>query len=90
MKDDDIFDFGFTAITEDDLHVVESSRNQVQDLQKQLEAVDNRAQRLYTAMIPLLNNLRNNPEKEYIYWPDRIAKIDAFENKLKDILDADR
>lgn len=88
MKDD-IFDFGFSAISEDDLQVVESSKSQVEELQQQLEAVDKRAQMLYNAFIPLLDNLRKNPEKEYIYWPDRLDKIDAFESKLSAILNGD-
>lgn len=88
MKDD-IFDFGFSAVDEEELQVVESSKSQVEELQQQLELVDKKAQRLYNAFIPLLDNLRKNPEKEYIYWPDRVSKIDAFETKLSDILNGD-
>lgn len=88
MKDD-IFDFGFSAISEDELQVVESSKSQVEELQQQLKVVDKKAQRLYNAFMPLLDNLRKNPEKEYIYWPDRVGKIDAFESKLSDILNGD-
>jgi len=40
---------------------------------------------LYNAITPLLNNLKANPEKEYILWPNRTEKIEAFENKLFDI-----
>ena len=41
--------------------------------------------RLYNAMIPLLNNLKKNPEKEYILWPDRLTKVEAFEDHLTKI-----
>lgn len=86
---DDLFDFGFTAVTEDDLQVVESSRVAAESLEQQLESVDKRLTKLYNAIIPLLDNLRKNPEKEYIYWPDRVKKIDAFETKLSDIVNGD-
>jgi len=33
----------------------------------------------------LLNNLKKNPEKEYILWPDRLAKVEAFETHLQKI-----
>lgn len=86
---DDLFDFGFTAVTENDLQVVESSRVAAESLEQQLESVDKRLTKLYNAIIPLLDNLRKNPEKEYIYWPDRVKKIDAFETKLSDIVNGD-
>jgi molecular chaperone GrpE (heat shock protein) len=83
---DDIFDFGFTAVSEDDLQVVESSRNQVEELQKEKDELDKRAERLYNAILPLLDNLCKNPEKDYILWPDRQAKIEGFKQHLADIL----
>lgn len=86
---DELFDFGFTVVDENDLKVVESSKTQVEELQQQLESVDKRAVKLYNAIIPLLDNLRKNPEKEYILWPDRVDKIDAFETKLSNILNGE-
>jgi len=86
---DDIFDFGFTAVTEDDLQVVETSRTYVQELEQKLEKVDKKALTIYNAIIPLLDNLRKNPEKEYILWPNRVSKIDAFQDKLLEILDGE-
>ena len=41
--------------------------------------------KLYNAITPLLNNLKKNPEKEYILWPDRLAKVEAFETHLQKI-----
>jgi hypothetical protein len=41
---------------------------------------------MYEAIIPLLNNLKANPEKDYIYWPNRYEKLDAFADKLHQIL----
>ena len=41
--------------------------------------------RLYNAIQPLLSNLKKNPEKEYILWPNRISRVDAFEDHLRKI-----
>lgn len=72
----DIFDFGFTAVNEDELSSVT-----VDDLQTIQTRLDN----LYKAMIPLLNNLKKNPDKEYILWPDRLKKVEEFESHLRKI-----
>ena len=36
-------------------------------------------------IIPLLNNLQKNPEKEYIYWPNRLDKVEEFRDKLTEV-----
>ena len=69
----DIFDFGFTAVNEDELSSVT-----VEELQSRLD-------NLYKAMIPLLNNLKKNPDKDYILWPDRLKKVEEFESHLRKI-----
>ncbi|CAB5221597.1 hypothetical protein UFOVP247_209 [uncultured Caudovirales phage] len=76
MKDD--FDFGFT-FTED-------LQDVVTDKSKKANAAEAKAKKMYDAIIPLLNNLKQNPDKPNIYWPDREKKIDNFINKLDNIL----
>ena len=44
-----------------------------------------RLDRLYNAITPLLNNLKANPEKEYILWPNRVEKVEQFETLLYNI-----
>ena len=75
---DDIFDFGFTAVDETELEVVQKVASNAEGTQKRLDD-------LYNAIVPLLNNLKANPEKEYILWPNRTDKIEQFEKKLFDI-----
>ena len=41
------------------------------------------------AILPLLHNLKKNPEKDYIFWPNRTAKIDAFEDKIAKIMNGE-
>lgn len=79
-------DFGFTAVTEDELEVVRIAQEEQVVLQQQLEDIDNKAKALYDAMMPLLENLKTNPERDYIYWPNRYDKIDAFQDKLAAIM----
>ena len=50
----DIFDFGFTAVNEDELEAV-------QQTQAEANNTDERLNNLYKAIMPLLNNLNKNP-----------------------------
>jgi hypothetical protein len=66
-----------------------ASKKIVEEGEATAQELRDRLQELYDAIIPLLNNLRANPEKEYILWKDRVPKIDAFETKLTEILNRD-
>jgi len=74
----DIFDFGFTAVTEDELETVQTATSAADSVQDRLDE-------LYGAIQPLLNNLKKNPEKEYILWPNRLEKVEQFEEMLYNI-----
>jgi len=82
---DDMFDFGFTAVDEDELTAVKALRTTADEVASTAEGTQTKLDKLYNAITPLLNNLKANPEKEYILWPNRTEKIEAFENKLFDI-----
>lgn len=77
-------DFGFIAVTEDEVNSVETEKSEA--LQEQLNLLDKRLNAMYDAVLPLLDNLRKNPDADYIYWPDRVPKVDEFQQKLSDIL----
>ena len=81
----DIFDFGFTAVDEDELEAVQTATKKVESVSTDATAIKDRLDGLYNAIIPLLNNLKKNPEKEYILWPDRLTKVEAFEDHLQKI-----
>jgi len=74
----DIFDFGFTAVDEDELEAV-------QKVSVAAESTEDRLHNLYNAIIPLLNNLKQNPEKDYILRPNRLEKVEPFESHLQSI-----
>lgn len=79
------FDFGFTAVTEDELDSVKLAALAASDTEDYAKELENTISELYDAMIPLLDNLKKNHDKDYIYWPNRVEKIEEFKKKLKDI-----
>lgn len=78
---DDLFDFGFSVVSEDELEVVQNATQS----QEMATSCQERLDKLYSAIQPLLTNLKQNPEKEYILWPNRIEKIEQFEAHIKNI-----
>ena len=77
----ELFDFGFTAVDESELEAF-------QQLEVKSEIADDtqeRLDRLFNAIQPLLTNLKFNPEKEYILWPNRLEKIEQFESFIQNI-----
>ena len=82
----DIFDFGFTAVDEDELDAVKVATTQAKGVDKDLKATQDKIDKLYNAIVPLLNNLKKNPEKEYILWPNRVEKIEQFEDLITEII----
>ena len=83
------FDFGFTAVNEDELESVRMAQQTSAQLSEQIKTVDTRAKMLYDTIMPLINNLKNNPEKDYIYWPNRYEKLDAFADNLYHIMNGE-
>ena len=81
----DIFDFGFTAVDEQELESVQKATTQLDRVSNTASNTQERLDKLYNAITPLLNNLKKNPEKEYILWPDRLTKVEAFEDHLQKI-----
>ena len=89
---DDIFDFGFTAVDEHELEVVQKEQQKAAEVGSEAakaaetaRGTQDKLDKLYNAITPLLNNLKKNPEKEYILWPDRLTKVEAFETHLQKI-----
>lgn len=81
----DMFDFGFTAVDEHELDAVKQAKDTAEKMAVGVDATQDKIDKLYNAIIPLLNNLKANPEKEYILWPDRLKKVEAFETHLQRI-----
>jgi hypothetical protein len=87
-KLDPDFDFGFSLVDENELEVVQQAQQAVASTKTVASATQEKVDTLYNMMMPLLNNLAKNPEKEYIYWPNRIEKIEAFRDRLRDVYES--
>ena len=83
--DNELFDFGFTLVDENELEAVQKAQETVASSSESANATQDRLDKLFGAIQPLLNNLKKNPEKEYILWPNRIEKVDQFEDYLRKI-----
>lgn len=83
VNKEDVFDFGFTAVDESELEAVQKAT----EASTAAEATEVKLQRLYNAIMPLLSNLKANPQKDYIYWPKRVEKVEAFEKQIKKIVE---
>jgi hypothetical protein len=92
MSLDDAFDdFGFSAVSEDELKSLERKLQQeVNQKQAALQVIETtykaKLEQLYKTVMPLLVNLAKDDNKEYIYWPNRTEKMNAFIKKVQSIV----
>mgnify|MGYP001164930825 FL=1 len=87
MADDLLkFDFGFTAVDESELEAVQQITTKASSTEAEVKVLEDKLNNLYNAILPLLSNLKKNPEKEYILWPNRTEKIEAFEDHISGII----
>ena len=84
--DIDKFDFGFKAVDENELEAVQKLSSEASTIAASAEQNEEKLNKLYNAILPLLSNLKANPEKDYIYWPNRTEKVEAFEDLISGIV----
>ena len=74
MKQEDDFGFTFADSTE---------------LSAEVDTATEKLEKLRAMILPLLNNLKKNPEKDMIKWngSDRVKKVDEFIKKINDLVD---
>jgi hypothetical protein len=95
------FDFGFSFIDEElqereaeaqqTIQTIsfekKSVEDQLTDAKVKADNLEYRLELLFKSITPFLDNLCKNPEKSTIYWPDRVAKIEAYKKKLFSIVE---
>jgi predicted small metal-binding protein len=84
---EDIFDFGFTAVDEKELEVVQKTAASAEEAAASATVNEDKLNKLYNAILPLLSNLKKNHEKDYIYWPNRVQKVEEFEDIIRKIIE---
>ena len=87
-------DFGFSAVSEDELKSLERQlQQQVEQKEQELSLTSKtykeKLEVLYKLIMPLLINLQKDSDKEYIYWPDRTKKMTTFIAKVNKIVNDD-
>jgi uncharacterized protein Yka (UPF0111/DUF47 family) len=80
------FDFGFTAVDENELEAVQKVTSEASSASANVQELEDKLNKLYNSILPLLSNLKKNPEKEYILWPNRVEKIEQFEDLITEII----
>lgn len=92
LNDDD---FGFSLVSEEELKAyeeqlkktVEEQSKVVQETAQSAMSVQEKLKGLKSMIMPLLVNLAKDPDKTYIYWPNRVEKIEAFIQKIDAYID---
>lgn len=81
------FDFGFSAINEDELESIKILERKAAETESVAADTHDKLQRMYSMVLPLIENLMQDPEKSYIHWPNRKEKLQLFKKKLQEVLD---
>jgi len=83
------FDFGFSAVDEEELKKLTGAEQETEELSKLLDEQASNAElykdtvaQIEQMITPLINNLMLNPDKNYIYWPNRVDKMKLFKAQL--------
>jgi hypothetical protein len=76
------FDFGFSAVDADELEVLQEAKAEIETTTAAAQGTEEKLNKLYNMFMPLLNNLAANPDKDYIYWPNRLTKIEQFRDAI--------
>lgn len=84
-KKDEVYDFGFSAVDENEFLAYE--RNQHKTVVE--TEVKSKLRQVEDLILPLLNNLLKNPEKIYIKWPNREKIVQTQINKILAITRSD-
>lgn len=85
MKEDD---FGFTLVDEAEIRKYEEELKQ-QITAEQMSAKE-KLEGLKDLFMPLLNRLSRDPERHYIFWPNRVEKIEAFVKTLEKYIEENK
>lgn len=95
------FDFGFSFIDEELQEKEAEAEQKIQEVSSEKQTLEDqlndakvaaddfeyRLELLYKSITPFLDNLCKNSDKSTIYWPDRVAKIQAYKTKLMAIVE---
>jgi hypothetical protein len=79
-------DFGFTFDVSHEEVVKKAQTDRAAD-KSELMKWKSKCSEMHSMIMPLLNNLKKNPDKPTIVWPNREEKINEFIAKLNAVLE---
>lgn len=84
----DNFDFGFSFATEEELSQpkVQTVQTELDDVAQTKEKLEKKIQTLEKMIMPLLENLKKDPDKEYVKWPNRTEQINKFIQSIQKVI----
>lgn len=89
-KREEFTDFGFSLVDEDELRSLErelAAQNQV--VSAEAQNYKDKFDTLYDMITVLLQNLSKEPNKSYIFWPNRIEKVREFKTRIDELASKD-
>ena len=80
----DTWDWGFNAVTLEELDIIQETTSKLEESDAESRELQTRLDAVYKAIQPLLNNLKKDPAKDYLYWKgeERMRQIEAFSDHL--------
>ena len=82
--------YGFSLVSNEELKKTE---NELNNLLKQLDGEHNTTlsalDSVLKIVVPLLEELTKDPEKEYIYWTDRSTKVTEILTQINGLVKSD-
>lgn len=95
-QENKVEDFGFSFVDDPNVkfeqqYLTEKSdlmvaKAEITHLNKTIGFYRQKNVELLSVVEKFLDKLKDTPEKEYIYWPNRVEKIDEFKDYLNDIM----
>lgn len=83
LKENSVSAFGFSFKSEEELK--EPENRLLEDKNRELE----RLKKVMEMVMSLLSSLKNQPEKTYVYWPNRTEEINRLLAEINDVGQSD-
>lgn len=87
MRDE--FDFGFSAVDQEELASVTNARDETDGVRQNLTDLMDRFDRYHARVSDFIDKLCANPERDTIYWPNREERARDFLRLLTAIKEGD-
>lgn len=86
------FDWGFSLVDESELKeneraLAEQLKTTTAASKQAVASQQTKLEQLRSMIMVLLDNLSKEPSKSYLWWPNRVAKVQEFRTKINNLVD---